>query len=152
MFEDEENTENTVFEIDSSKLDSSNISSTFHGRDVFIKAAIEYIKGKDVRGNPLKDPVKLGFSIDKGSYVEGHIVHFDRFGNALTDIKGEGYGGSIEFRDLHINIFKTFGDVEKEELLAFIGSRGFYEIGIREFNFKEKFRVNYGEKVIYRRE
>ncbi len=142
-----ENTEVYTIEV---KINGK-ISPTFHGRDIFIRAAISYIKNKNIKGERLYEPVKIKMAEDRGGYVMGEIVHFDSFGNALTDIQSEGYKGSIEFRDMKLNILSTFGDVKNGEILSYVGSRGFYELGINQGNFKEKFNASIGEPVIYRR-
>ncbi|HID16441.1 MAG TPA: hypothetical protein EYP16_06555, partial [Candidatus Atribacteria bacterium] len=50
-----------IFEIDVPKLSLEQISYTFHGRDIFIRSAIKYIKGEDVKGKSITSPVRLRF-------------------------------------------------------------------------------------------
>ncbi|MBI4469577.1 MAG: SAM-dependent chlorinase/fluorinase [Acidobacteria bacterium] len=70
----------------------SRVSPTFHGRDVFAPAAGWISKGEPLSamGTPMEsaqvlagiEPVRI-----EGDRVEGRIVHIDRFGNLLLNLK-----------------------------------------------------------------
>src|SRR3989344_9383571 len=68
------------------KLPTNNASMTFHGRDVFAKAAAQLDKGAKIEtlGNKTTIKTKLDFYI-KGR--EGEIVRIDNFGNIITDLE-----------------------------------------------------------------
>jgi S-adenosyl-L-methionine hydrolase (adenosine-forming) len=68
------------------------VSSTFHGRDIFAPVGAHLANGVElsVLGTAI-DSTKLQ-RIDtepplrQGGYIEAHIIHIDRFGNLITDI------------------------------------------------------------------
>jgi S-adenosylmethionine hydrolase len=72
----------------------SQVSSTFHGRDIFAPAAAYLASGAgDVfsKLGPSLDPANLVrlstvTATWHGSAIEAHIVHIDRFGNLITGI------------------------------------------------------------------
>ncbi len=68
----------------------SQVSHTFHGRDVFAPAAAHLAAGAPIKalGPPVRDPVafpppRLEVASDG---VTGEVLHTDRFGNVITSI------------------------------------------------------------------
>ncbi|MBI4418204.1 MAG: SAM-dependent chlorinase/fluorinase, partial [Ignavibacteriales bacterium] len=75
--------------IGGSKYILPQVSSTFHGRDVFAPLAAHLASGvaPELLGNPIVPPApSLGFVIGKPATRAG-ILHIDRFGNLITDIR-----------------------------------------------------------------
>lgn len=68
------------------------ISSTFHGRDIFAPAAAHIARGVPLAElGPTIDPAtlqRLDVSLTKreGAYILAHILHVDHFGNLITSI------------------------------------------------------------------
>ncbi|MCR4317906.1 MAG: SAM-dependent chlorinase/fluorinase [Planctomycetes bacterium] len=83
-----------ITEVTNSKYFLENISSTFHGRDIFAPCAAHLSLGVKVEalGKPLENPVMFDFGkpdvLDNGALV-GRVVHIDRFGNLVTNITRE---------------------------------------------------------------
>lgn len=131
------------------------ISSTFHGRDVFAPLAGYLSKGippEDVGGEFKGSPVILNFpeARKKGNSIEGEILFFDRFGNAVTNIMN-GEGGSfikIEGLNLKIPVLEFYSQLSAGEILALRGSRGYIEISVNMGNAKETLSLRKGQKVI----
>ena len=67
------------------------VSSTFHGRDIFAPAAAHASTGfhPSAFGRMISDPLRLNnmFPTIEGNSLNGRIVRFDSFGNAITNIK-----------------------------------------------------------------
>ena len=118
------------------------VSSTFHGRDIFgpVAAHLSHgtapaLFGKMIRKTvPLKMPsVRIG-----GGAVKGSVVYADTFGNLMTNIGRavliRHFGGSgleISIKGVTIKgLSKTYGDVKKGGVAAVIGSTGFLEIAV----------------------
>jgi S-adenosylmethionine hydrolase len=77
--------------LSSKDLHLSEISFTFHGRDIFAPAAARLLLGSvfDRLGPPVHDPVLLDVLTvkDTGTELHGSVMHVDRFGNLITNLK-----------------------------------------------------------------
>jgi S-adenosylmethionine hydrolase len=114
-------------------------SPTFHGRDVFAPAAAQLANGAALPhlGAPVADPYRIAAPEPRrdGTDWVGEVVHVDRFGTLISDL-GAGmvepgmrvHAGEWDIGTLH----RTFGDVERGQLVAFVGSGGTVEIAVRE--------------------
>lgn len=114
------------------------ISTTFHGRDIFAPIGAHL-----ARGVPLTE---LGNSIDPHSLTQlsllnlaqtkdgwtGCIQAIDRFGNLITNIPATVLPQKwcISVGQTSIAGVSTYADRPVEELLALVGSHGFVEIAI----------------------
>jgi S-adenosylmethionine hydrolase len=132
-------------------------SATFHGRDVFAPAAALLAQGryKKLAGPELK-PVIVSSAFSQKTderTVAGRIMHLDRFGNAITSIRGEEIAdpanAEIEFvargkfvkepyRVRLAGVKRTFADVPDGLPLAYVGSLGFLELAVRNGSAAEK--------------
>jgi len=133
---------NTV-QLDNEEFHLKDKSNTFHGRDIFAPVAAHLSLGIEIE--------KIGSVIDINDIVKlkplklkkkkkkiiGEIIYADKFGNLITsihksDIQEIGKDILIQFGKQKIRgISKTYSDVKKGELLAYIGSSGYLEIGVR---------------------
>jgi len=117
------------------RLQLSPTSGTFHGRDIFGPAAAHLSLG--VRPSDLGPSVQQITAFqpwraapsDDGSLV-GRIIHIDRFGNAITTIRGEQLSSEeiqVSVADRKIQgLCRSYAD--RGGLLALIGSPGFLEV------------------------
>ena len=68
-------------------------STTFHGRDIFAPAAAHLARGADLAdiGTPIDSlqPLRWALPISDEYTVQGWVVHVDRFGNCITNIRRE---------------------------------------------------------------
>lgn len=119
----------------------SQVSATFHGRDVFAPAAARLASGiaPEALGVPAEISVDLAFSAGRraGDTLEGEILWVDPFGNVITTIPGAllhdmpralfaGAGGA----ELHVVVARTFGDVPQGDAAVLAGSDGMVEVVI----------------------
>ncbi len=92
-----------------------------------------------------------------GDRVEGRVTYVDRFGNLLTSVAVD-----LVWPDAQIEITgregtfrpafgKTFADVAPGELVAYIGSSGFLEIGLRDGSAAVSTGASRGSPVRLRR-
>jgi S-adenosylmethionine hydrolase len=151
-----------VFRIAGDAFRAARVSPTFHGRDVFAVAAGRIAAGAAVAevGPPLPDLGALPFPEARavGAIVEGEVVHVDRFGNLVTSVpaamaeEAEGAavvdaaGGAVE-----VARGRTYADVAPGALVAYVGSSGRLEIGLRDGSAAEQLRVDRGAVVRLRR-
>ena len=117
------------------------VSSVFHGRDIFapIAAKISRNKGVEELGEEIHEYVDLNFggSITKEGFIKGKILFIDRFGNIVTNIrkehlKAEQFHIKIGIIEKTIKTYPSYGFAEKGEIISVMGSSGFLEIAMRE--------------------
>ncbi len=150
---------NTV-QLDNEEFHLKDKSNTFHGRDIFAPVAAHLSLGIEIE--------KLGSLIDindivtlkplklkkKKKKIIGEIIYADKFGNLITSINNSDIQ-EIE-KDLVIQfgknkikgISKTFSDVKKGKLLAYIGSSGYLEIGMREGKANKQLTIKNSQLTI----
>jgi S-adenosylmethionine hydrolase len=85
--------------------------------------------------------------------VVGHVLHIDRFGNLILDVReGDGIlseGLVLEVAGRRIQgLGRTFTDVLAGEVVAYIGSSGHLEIALREGNAAQSLGIEIGDKVL----
>lgn len=147
-------------------------SDTFHGRDIFAPCAAHLASGVPYtqlapRPTSLYGLPMTAASADRG-VIEGNIIHFDHFGNAITNISRELLGELLQpplpgmtLRQMNpaqlqirvashtINgISHTYGDVDLGQPLAYWGSTGHLEIAINRSNAREELLLQLLDKVI----
>ena len=111
---------------------------TFHGRDVFAPAAAALASGRHLAdlGSPVRDPVRRAPHEPRQDKAEavGEVVWVDRFGNLVTNIPATTVpSGSVVIGERTISpLARTFSDVEPGMLVAYAGSGGTVEIGVRD--------------------
>ncbi len=151
-----------IVELASEDFMLPNVSATFHGRDLFAPAAAHLALGTPLRkmGPKAKDILKLplpSLSIDADGTVRGQILFADRFGNLITSLglmhtEGENLvldpwlssRSEVHYRrgevcallpdGTQLTISNTFGDVDRGQPVAYIGSSGLLEIGVNKGN------------------
>ncbi len=150
-----------VRQITNRKLLGKEVSSTFHGRDVFAPVAAHLMTGtklKDV-GPLLKDFIDLDFGAPRvlPDGFEGVVITTDRFGNIITNVprthaaKRWKWGDRVQVNlggyEATVPFVSTYGEVERGEFLATISSSGFLEIARREGNAAFQLHINPGLSV-----
>lgn len=150
-----------VYRIDAAAFRREPVSPTFHGRDVFAPTAGRLAAGAAAAdaGSLLPSLVELDPPLVRqvGDRVEGRVTYVDRFGNLLTSV-----AASLVWPDAHIEVTgsegafrpafgKTFADVAPGALVAYIGSSGFLEIGLRDGSAATSTGATRGSPVRLRR-
>lgn len=132
------------------------VSATFHGRDVFAPAAAALACGMplEAMGRRLSalTPLDAHEPAVSNGVVRGVIIHIDRFGNCLANITAE-HLGSRAARNVRAgkhtisSIRRTYGDAERGETLALIGSSGHLEVAVREGHAARSLNLGIGDPV-----
>jgi S-adenosylmethionine hydrolase len=138
------------------------LSSTFHGRDVFAYAAGLLAAGRskpeDISNetNSVIMPSWAVVQIEENRIV-GEIVHIDRFGNLITNItkrqvEEAGWTSCLVQAGLsaHIRLCRTYGDSESGELFALCGSSRTLELAVSNGSAQKKSDLTRGAAVIVR--
>jgi len=149
-----------VFEIDPARLGLSDLSRTFHGRDLFAPVSAELAAGRispsDV-GPRLAavEPSDRRVPLRREDRVEGAVVTIDRFGNLITNIDVETmetlYRPFVEVAGLSLPLRGTYGDVEDGEYVALIDAYDVLEIARRNGDAARTLGVTRGAPVTVRR-
>ena len=136
------------------------VSSTFHGRDVFAHAAGLLASGR-AKPEDISDEIKsvvvpswavVQIEADR---IVGEIVHIDRFGNLTTNIQrqqveGAGWKSFLiqAGPSANIRLHKTYGDAKEGELIAVFGSSGTLEIAVSGGSAEKKTCLMRGAPVV----
>ena len=107
-----------VYLIENPSFMLKDISSTFHGRDIFAPAAAYLSKGvqPSAFGEHITDPVRLQnvFPSVERNTLKGEVVRFDHFGNAITNIKVDYLKDFLRERPFEVRIAGiTFTTINK---------------------------------------
>lgn len=157
-----------VFSIDTDGISSSyvshEISSTFHGRDIFAPLAARIAMGADIQSlaMPTEVPPIISEWITPGESpisLTGQVIHIDRFGNIVTNITKELFSNwrrryleprakfVVEVKSFKVLIKKTYGEVPEGELIALWGSSGHLEISVNRGHAANRLSLSYMEQV-----
>ncbi len=136
------------------------VSTTFHGRDVFAPAAAHLATGVPLEklGPRAINLVRLPFprpeTTPSGDLIT-HVMHIDRFGNLILDVTADQVHEEtiMELKECKIEgLSRTFADVAHGELLAYVGSsRDHVEIAMREGHAARELGIHAGDKVLIRK-
>jgi S-adenosylmethionine hydrolase len=123
-------------------------SRTFHGRDVFAKAAAEIDLGQfETIGDPTGEIQKLEF-YKQGT--EGTVVRIDTFGNVVTNLRNQNKdkcrvvtGG----QRYTMKYYPTYESAEGGELFLIEGSSSTLEISLKNGSANEQLDLRAGERI-----
>ena len=141
---------------------TSDPCTTFHGRDIFAPVAAHLSAGcslPDV-GSPLDTLNTLRWVRPQTApgTVQGWVVHVDRFGNCITNIRRSDlkaafhgtdaspykcYVGSTVLEEIHA----TYGSVADGDPLLLYGSTGFLEVAVNGGHASKLLNISKGDTI-----
>lgn len=151
-----------AIELTNKKFFLPEVSSTFHGRDIFGPVAASLSQGTD----PSEFGAELGkiraldiprpMTIENG--LSGEVIYVDSFGNLITNIRKEdmdalGNSGcevSVAGQTLK-GVKKTYSMTSEGTPLALVSSSGFLEVAVNSGSASELLKAAVGEAVKVRR-
>lgn len=144
--------------IENTKYFRSQVSSTFHGRDIFAPAAAHLSKRTTFSslGPACRDLVSLEWPESKMSSgrVSGEVVYIDRFGNLITNLSSRDMA-SLKSEKLRAGMkgrkfpfCSYYAQVPQGSLLAVLGSCGLVEISVNGGHAAQTLKANVGDKVV----
>jgi S-adenosylmethionine hydrolase len=155
-----------VYELTNKEYFREKISSTFHGRDIFAPVAAHLASGIEIQkfGNKinLSDIIQIPpplFHKESFNCWLGEIIYSDSFGNIITSLNSEDIGIDISDPTLNENwrfevsnqiikgLKRTYAEANPGELLAYIGSFGYIEMGISNGNAAQVLDASGGNKI-----
>lgn len=123
-------------------------SHTFHGRDVFAKAAANIDLGRfDSLGPTTQEFEKLQLY---RSETVGTVVRIDRFGNIITNLPSEGktaYSVDVQGRCRRMGFYTIYEAAPDGELFLVEGSCKTLEISLKNGTANEKLQLEIGSKI-----
>ena len=129
-------------------------AATFHGRDVFAPVAARLATGTPLGelGEPISDPCYTPLPKPRHDHltVIGEVLYVDRFGTLVTNIPGDAVqeGARIRIEDSEAgSLRRTFRDVARGAVVAFVGSGGTVEIAVRDGSAARMLGVGVGAEV-----
>jgi len=143
---------NKSISLTSKKYHMRDLSSTFHGRDIFAPVAaflslgVEPSQfGREIIPSGLNG-IK-GKTASKESKGAGHIIYIDHFGNLVTSLKNTDLPSGnfevlVDSRPVG-PVRKTFVRVKKGNPLCYINSFGYLEIGVNQGSAASLFNIDY---------
>lgn len=140
----------------------SNVSQTFHGRDIMAPVAAHLVNGTSAEeiGPSRKELITLHWptASEKDNVLHGDIVYVDSFGNLITNIHRRDI---VDFASCNIlvqcadvsidGITSTYGDCEAGALVALFGSSDRLEIAITQGNAARQTGLLVGQAVVLTR-
>jgi len=130
------------------------VSSTFHGRDVFAPVAAglslgisPYEFGEKINSLhvlPIAEP-----SVAPDGSLVGKVLHVDRFGNLITNIKSNTLPGKDIVIEVGGHCIQGISDyyAQKEGVMAVIGSSGYLEISLRDGSACDFLGIGVGHEI-----
>ena len=105
------------------------LSSSFHGRDLFAPVAAQLSRGEPPPGEAL-DPVRLVTPAWPEDLAE--IVYLDHFGNAISGLRASSINtaSSIEIAGVKCEFRRTFGEAEQGIPFWYENANGLVEIAM----------------------
>jgi len=130
------------------------VSPTFHGRDIFAPVAAGLSLGispyefgekiSSLHALPVAKP-----SLDPDGNLVGQVLHVDRFGNLITNIRSN----SLTSKDVAIEVtgqrIQGISDyyAQKEGVMAVVGSSGYLEISLRDGSACDFLGIGVGDEI-----
>jgi S-adenosyl-L-methionine hydrolase (adenosine-forming) len=146
-----------IYTLTNPKFMLADVSSTFHGRDIFAPAAAYLDKGVAPKefGPEITDAVAPTFAAVecKDGSLFGEVLYVDGFGNVITNLAQNELSTSkavkvnLHHISLQLTVTKTYAQAKPQEPVALIGSHGFLELALNQGNFAEKYRVRAGDRI-----
>lgn len=143
----------------------ADVSSTFHGRDIFGPVAGHIAKGAvkfDELGTsiPLESVVQLPWApvTDSEGVIRAPVVSVDRFGNCRTLITRAALPPDlsniyVRVKDVTVRgVHRTYSDVPMGKTLALFGSHGGLELAVRGGSAAQSWEIKRGDNVVVYRD
>ncbi|MFB0555052.1 MAG: S-adenosyl-l-methionine hydroxide adenosyltransferase family protein [Phycisphaerae bacterium] len=123
-------------------------SNTFHGRDVFAKAAANIDLGHfDTLGPKTEEMERLEIYLKAR---EGTVVRIDRFGNIITNLPKEdktSYSLKIGDRNYQMSFYPNYHAAKDNELFLLEGSCNTLEVSLKNGSANDRLHVQTGRKI-----
>ena len=134
------------------------VSTTFHGRDIFAPAGAHLACGADLQEMGPQIAVEELYRLpplrperDEEDRWQAQVLHVDHFGNLITNLRVSQAPPSPIFTAGETRIeglSRTFADVAPGEMVAYAGSGGYVEIAVRQGSAAGQLGLAAGDPVV----
>ena len=153
--------ESRVVAVENESYFRAEVSSTFHGRDVFAPLAAALASGTalDSLGPPVEFIERFAVPLpERGeNTIRGHVLYVDPFGNLVTNISGEALTeGDASAVEMYISgavirgLCRAYCDVAAGMLLAYVGSAGLVEVAVNRQSAALRLGAGIGTRISVR--
>lgn len=144
-----------VFELTSKKFFAANVSTTFHGRDIFAPVAAHLSKSikPNEFGREIGDFVCWEENKPRQiseNEIEAEIIGIDRFGNLITNLKREDLPAkfALEISGKRIEQLQNYyAESRPDEIFMIFGSAEFLEIAVFQDSAESLLMAEIGQKI-----
>ncbi len=143
-----------IAELTERKYQLKDLSSTFHGRDVFAPVAAHLAKGVPLSrvgkrlSNLIWREIPKPFKASAG--WTGEVMWIDRFGNLITNFEKQHLSKPFRLKigkTVVLNLASRYSEAKKGSLIALMGSSGNLEISMNVGNAAQKLKIGIGSVV-----
>lgn len=122
------------------------LSSSFHGRDLFAPLAARLARG-DVPDGWLGDAGLL--DVDLGPADLAEVIYLDHYGNALTGLRACGLPAStgLEVDGILVGQARVFAEVARDQVFCYANSLGLLELAVNQGSAAERLGLKVGSAV-----
>ena len=148
-----------VFHLTNTEFFRRHVSTTFHGRDVFapVAGALSLGVRPEALGPEVKDEVRLPHASPRrlpGGGLEAGIIHVDRFGNCVTNLRPEDLPerATLTVNGREIRTFRRFyAEGDDPTPFAIWGSAGLLELAVNRGSAADALGARRGQTITVRR-
>jgi S-adenosylmethionine hydrolase len=136
----------------------TDVSHTFHGRDIFAPSAAHLAAGVPLAeiGTAFTDPVRLALPVPSRTArgLRGEVIQIDHFGSASSNIGRELIEGRLQEKERIVvrvagaviqGVVDAFGERPEGELIALMSSAGYLSIAVVNGSAASKLGVKVGD-------
>lgn len=154
-----------AYQIEKKEFLGRNVSSTFHGRDIFAKTAGMIAAGHppNTVGARIRHPLRLGLPRPKlvRDVLRCNVLHVDGFGNVITSFPNDNLSGAVFRRGQRLRVISKYRtctgrfvdayyQVPPGDIAVLKGSQGYVEVAAREAAASELLAVRPLGKLVVR--
>ena len=144
-----------VYSLDKPNYWRRQVSATFHGRDVFAPIAAHLARGvrPALLGTPRAEMVRLPWPQPhrRADEIRGEIIHVDRFGNLITNVRLEDLGPEPQHARFRIRDITVCGITPHyaagNGIMVVVNSGGRIEVALPNTSAARALSVGVGEEV-----
>lgn len=124
------------------------LSSSFHGRDLFAPVAAMLARGEQPQLEPLSKDMERISSLPEEL---AQIIYIDHFGNLISGIRASSLpaGVTLLYKGQQVPRVNTFADVAVGKRLCYENSNGLLEIAVNQGRADSYFDAQLGDTVEY---
>jgi S-adenosylmethionine hydrolase len=145
----------SAYHITNRSLFNSQISNTFHGRDIFAPVAAHLARGAPIDSvGPLIVDYKKKLvpkpRLIRPDTLLGTALRVDKFGNIITNIRPESLKGDFAIRVAGLEIRRrvsNYAEADQGEFFAIEGSSGYIELALNQGSAAERLNVGRGAEI-----